>query len=106
MIDMERPITYSRKLSRWNADFAAGMAMMLGTVGKWPERTDGWISVVADIIRSKPEEDEDLPATVEEPWVAVTVRLTPAEASWLDSRGGKRKRGATMRGLLQVEMVR
>ena len=46
------------------------------------------------------------PATVEEPWVAVTVRLTPAEAAWLDSRGGKRKRGATMRGLLQVEMGR
>lgn len=46
------------------------------------------------------------PPTPEEPYVAVTVRLSPAEAAWLDSKGGARKRGATMRGLLQVEMGR
>lgn len=71
MIDMSRPISYSRRLSRWNADFAAGMATMLGTVGKWPERTDGWISAVTDIIRAKPEGDEELPANViKGPWQA------------------------------------
>lgn len=69
MIDMSRPIPYSRRLIRWNADFAAGMATMLGTVGKWPERTDEWISAVTDIIRAKPEEDKDLPPNViKGPW--------------------------------------